>query len=204
MTRSRRQFLQATAITGSLGFVKAETPKVTSFVLSDASDPVVAGAPVQWAISQFRSRLAARGLPSTLQSNLEGLNEATTRILVTPGSSEIARRALSEARVTLPARLESLGIVSATLRDPPVLMLTGTDTRGLVYSILELADRIQYEDAAKVFTGTHRIVEQPANEIRSVQRLFVSDLEDTSWYNDKSFWTEYLSELATQRFAASV
>ncbi len=199
-TPSRRHFLRTTALTGGLVMTKAETPKVSIFVLSGASDPIVAGAPVQWAISQLRSRLTAKGLPSTLQSNLEGLNEAATRILITPGNSEIARRALSEARVSLPARSESLAIVSSILRDQPVLILTGSDTRGLVYSILEFADRIQYEDAPKVLAGSYRFVEQPANEIRSVQRLFVSDVEDKGWYNDKSFWTEYLSMLAAQRF----
>lgn len=198
--RSRRQFLKTTAASGGLVMTRAESPNVSIFVLGDASDPIVAGAPVQWAVSQLRSSLSAKGVPSTLQSNLSGLNEAATRILVTPGNSEIACRALSEARVSLPAKAESLAIVSAALRGQPVLMLTGADTRGLVYSILELADRVQHDDTAKVLAGTYRFVEQPANEIRSVQRLFVSDVEDQGWYNDKSFWTEYLSMLAAQRF----
>lgn len=198
--RSRRQFLKTTALAGGLITARAESPKVSIFVLSDASDPVVGGAPVQWAIGQLRSSLSAKGLPATLQGNLEGFDEAATRILIAPGNSEIARRALGEARASLPARSESLAIASATLRGQPVLLLTGADTRGLVYSILELADQIQYADAAKVLAGPHRLVEQPANEIRSVQRLFVSDVEDKGWYNDKAFWTEYLSMLAAQRF----
>ncbi len=198
--RSRRHFLKTTAISGGVAMTRAEAPKVSIFALADASDPMVGSAPVQWAIGQLRLRLTAKGLPSTLQANLEGLNEAAVRIVVVPGNSAVARRALNEARVALPSRPESLAVVSATLRGQRVLMLTGTDTRGLVYSILELADRIQHEDAAKVFAGTYRFAEQPANEIRSVQRLFVSDVEDKGWYNDKAFWTEYLSMLATQRF----
>jgi hypothetical protein len=198
--RSRRRFLASTALTGGLALIKADTPKVSIFVLADASGPAAAGAPVQWAIGQLRSRLTAKGLASTLQSNLEGLDQAATRVLIAPGNSQIARRALGEARLSLPARPESLGIVSATLQGHPVLMLTGTDTRGLVYSILELADRIQYEDAPKALASSYRFVEQPANEIRSVQRLFVSDVEDKGWYHDKTFWAEYLSMLAAQRF----
>lgn len=41
---------------------------------------------------------------------------------------------------------------------------------------------------------------QGANRIRSVMRLFASDVEDKSWYNDRDFWRRYLSMLAANRF----
>jgi hypothetical protein len=41
--------------------------------------------------------------------------------------------------------------------------------------------------------------EQPANKIRSILR-FASDVEDKSWYYDKTFWQQYLSLLVAQRF----
>ena len=42
--------------------------------------------------------------------------------------------------------------------------------------------------------------ERPANVIRSVTRLFTSDVEDKPWYNDREMWPQYLSMLAAQRF----
>src|SRR6516164_5516727 len=42
--------------------------------------------------------------------------------------------------------------------------------------------------------------ERPANQIRSVTRLFTSDVEDKSWFHDRSFWPPYLTMLATERF----
>ncbi len=44
------------------------------------------------------------------------------------------------------------------------------------------------------------IAERPANTIRSVTRLFTSDVEDKPWYNDREMWPRYLTMLATQRF----
>ena len=41
---------------------------------------------------------------------------------------------------------------------------------------------------------------QPANRIRSIARCFVSDVEDTPWYNDRAMWPEYLAMLAEYRF----
>src|SRR6185295_15904723 len=44
------------------------------------------------------------------------------------------------------------------------------------------------------------VAERPANTIRSVPRLFTSDVEDTPWYTDREMWPAYLSMLAAQRF----
>src|SRR5262249_17261183 len=38
------------------------------------------------------------------------------------------------------------------------------------------------------------------NAIRSIGRLFVSDVEDLPWYRDKAFWRDYLTMLASERF----
>jgi hypothetical protein len=44
------------------------------------------------------------------------------------------------------------------------------------------------------------VAERPANRIRSAMRLFVSETEDKAWYNDRAFWRDYLTMLATHRF----
>ena len=36
--------------------------------------------------------------------------------------------------------------------------------------------------------------------MRSISRMFVSDVEDKPWFNDREMWPEYLTMLATQRF----
>jgi len=40
----------------------------------------------------------------------------------------------------------------------------------------------------------------PANRVRSVMRLFSSDVEDKAWFNDSGFWREYFAMLADARF----
>ncbi len=44
------------------------------------------------------------------------------------------------------------------------------------------------------------VSEHPANQIRSVGRSFASDVEDKPWFNDREFWTRYLTMLAANRF----
>src|SRR4029078_6177990 len=52
----------------------------------------------------------------------------------------------------------------------------------------------------KFFGINNPILEQPTNSIRSILRLFASEVEDKPWFNDKDFWISYLTMLATHRF----
>jgi hypothetical protein len=42
--------------------------------------------------------------------------------------------------------------------------------------------------------------ERPANEVRSIMRLFTSDVEDKPWFYDRRMWPEYFRMLDEQRF----
>jgi hypothetical protein len=42
--------------------------------------------------------------------------------------------------------------------------------------------------------------EPPANAVRSVQRLFTSEVEDKPWFYDREMWPRYLAMLAENRF----
>lgn len=42
--------------------------------------------------------------------------------------------------------------------------------------------------------------ERPANAIRSIQRLFTSEIEDKPWFYDREMWPRYLAMLAENRF----
>src|SRR5580704_12657817 len=42
--------------------------------------------------------------------------------------------------------------------------------------------------------------DQPFNQVRGIMRLFVSDVEDKPWFNDREMWPAYFFMLAEQRF----
>ena len=81
-----------------------------------------------------------------------------------------------------------------------MLLACGYDSLGLVYSLLDLADRVRNGAGSAALQVRKPIAEQPANTIRSVTRLFVSDVEDKPWFNDREMWPRYLTMLASQRF----
>lgn len=42
--------------------------------------------------------------------------------------------------------------------------------------------------------------ERPANKVRSIQRLFTSEVEDKPWFYDREMWPHYIAMLAENRF----
>lgn len=82
-----------------------------------------------------------------------------------------------------------------------MLLTCASDVRGLVYALLELADRVNHaEGTAAALDVRKPLVETPANVIRGGNRCFQSDIEDNPWYSDRSMWPPYFSMLAGQRF----
>jgi hypothetical protein len=55
--------------------------------------------------------------------------------------------------------------------------------RGLVYALLELADRVRLQPGTALSISTP-ILESPANPVRSVMRQFTSELLDKPWFYD--------------------
>jgi len=183
---NRREFLQQTVAgwvaAGLLGGCAADhqpatAPTAADAVLWDPTDPVASAAPSQWAINLLRQNLAAR--------------KSDVRAIAAGSQNAAARRLLLQAKVALPDQAESLAIVPVGNGD---VLAVGNDPRGLVYALTELSERISC--GAEITP----VAERPANRIRGMMRLFVSDVEDKGWFHDREFWDAYLTMLASERF----
>ncbi|TVY11023.1 hypothetical protein [Paenibacillus cremeus] len=161
-------------------------------VVRASNDALASSEQVTWAISHLSSVLEKRDIAVSEGSSEEGL-----RLNVLGASSKEAQDALRATGSALAAEAESFVILSV----PDEINVIGTDARGLIYGLLELADRVQCSDAPiAALTEIGSYSGTPANPIRSISRSFCSEIEDKPWYYDKSFWESYLTELATHRF----
>ena len=202
-TTHRRGFLKAAALSGAALLPPAvygqDRPARVALVTDDA-DGLLKQAPVQWALGQLEDRLEARNISVGRHTSLKDAPPRAATVLVAGGASKHTQSVLSAAALSLPDVPEATGLVRGNVADRSVLLATGSDVRGLVYALLELADRVEYApNPLAELRRPDRIVERPNNPIRSIARLFTSDVEDKAWYYDKSFWERYLSMLATQR-----
>jgi hypothetical protein len=182
-------------VTNSIAIV----PTVT--IVLDPADPTAAAPAASWAAGQLHDALSRRGLSVGRAEQLQAGTTGHVVLAAGPESRE-AREVLASVGASVPTAAESLALAEGVIGGQRVTLATGSDVRGLVYAILELADRVEYATGpvAGAFRFERPIVEQPANPIRSIARLFTSDVEDKAWYNDQEFWSDYLTELATHRY----
>ena len=145
---------------------------------------------VQWAAGELVRALQRRGVAS-------GPSDHARRVQIALGAKGEAVRAAAALSVTLPDAAEALALL-------PVedgIIAWGSDTRGLVYALTELADRVNHHrNGADIFGLASPLVEAPTARVRSIARLFCSEAEDKSWFHDRQFWHAYLTMLATHRF----
>jgi len=204
---TRREFLKTTA--AATAAVAAGTLLPTDLSAQEKARGVAivldpqdtAQKPVQWAAGQLRDALKSRGVAAEIFASLEQAPATYDCVLAAIGASTNGKRALNAVGVSLPDAPEAIGLAHGRVSNRPVLLACGSDVRGLVYGLLELADRVNFAaDPLVELRGVKRTIEQPANSVRSLARCFVSDVEDKPWFYDREMWPRYLAMLATQRF----
>ena len=170
-------------------------------IARDPEDALAARSAVGWAIGQLRTALESKGTQvDVLETGPTG-DLAGHVLLVAGTGSARARMVLEGAGASIPEVPEALGLVPGGSDGRPLLLAGGSDERGLVYAVLELADRVELaSDPLQALRIEAPIVERPANAVRSVARLFASEKDDKPWFHDEGFWRRYLSMLVAQRF----
>ncbi|MGH2351113.1 MAG: hypothetical protein ACRDJN_05805, partial [Chloroflexota bacterium] len=139
-------------------------------LVRDAADPVASQGPVLWAMAQLRDTLAAKGIAVQEQDAGEPGAGGVT-ILVAGPTSRQAQDILAAAGASLPEDPEALALAERYAGGAgrrPAVLAAGSDVRGLVYAVLELADRVMYADgdALDVLRIKEPIVEASPNAIR--------------------------------------
>ncbi|HEY8458686.1 MAG TPA: hypothetical protein VIL34_24065 [Actinopolymorphaceae bacterium] len=151
-------------------------------IVVDPADPVANEAPVRWAVDYLSEVLDGATVTSDPGTN------ADLEIVV--GGGEEGTRT---------AGAESFELHRPTGSAGPV-RVTGADARGLMYGVLELADRARHaDDPVAALRAIPPERQHAATPVRSILRAFVSDVEDKPWFYDRQFWVDYLTELAINR-----
>ena len=199
----RREFLNRTALVGGLALTTnlVSAPSQNVAILADPGDATASSKPAAWAAGELERALSRRGVKVSRIAKWQNSDPFDFYVVATAAEHKLARPFFDKAGVSVPAEAEALGLIPGKLGSKPAVLAAGADSRGLVYALLELADRVQYSNAPLDALQISRpVVEKPANANRVINRSFVSNVEDKPWYNDRTFWPKYFSMLVAQRF----
>ena len=202
----RRQFLRQTSLAGAVlagGLpALAQGPQSNSIYLAlNPADAVASAAPVQWAAQELQQALTAAGKTVHRCDRPEQAPAGEFCIVVAGSRTPLASAALKTARVASPDEPENLVLLNTAAGGRRALLACAGDARGLVYALLEVADRVRHPRPARdpLDVGAAAL-ERPYNPVRSVMRQFVSEPLDKPWFYDREMWPQYLTMLAAERF----
>ena len=124
-------------------------------------------------------------------------------VLIVAGSasSPVADR-LEALGVKIPQKPESLVIHKGEWQGKQALLLSGRDDRGLMYALLEVADRIGWKNKALPFSEVQDTVESPDVTDRDVITLTMQGAQYEDRLHDENYWIKYFDMLADDRFNA--
>lgn len=202
---NRRDFLKTSALATAgaatvphLAFAGKDTGKVTLVI--DPGDAVASAPASGWAVGRLREALQAAGILAQKVARLEDVPAKGRVVLVSGSSAPGAGRILKSQGLPVVSKPESLVLTEGRAGEGSVLLVCGSDPRGLVYALLELADRVRIEGTSTAALAVPRpVLEEPSNPVRGIYRCFVSELQDKPWFYDREGWRPYLDMLATHR-----
>jgi len=164
-------------------------------VLVDRQPPGGGAAPVEHGIGALRDALDAQDATvETVDYWTEAESAADPCLVVGRADDQVVEKLLGES-VTDP---EAVVYRWADTGDGTALVVAGSDDRGLMYGLLELAERVEARGAGALSAVSDR-TETPDNEVRGVDRFVEGPVED-EWLFDEAFWEDYLDRLARCRF----
>jgi hypothetical protein len=193
---TRRTFLKLSAAAASVTAVQlahAKPGKGRIFIatLFDSDYPLKNTEPLLWATDKLRAAIAPEHT-AALQK------DADFTIAIHAATYPLGKPLPNLLTFT---QAETIALIPTEHEGTPAVFVAAADIRGLVYGILELADRVRNSD--NPITALHLpapIIETTPNKVRSVARAFVSEIEDKPWFYDRAFWTNYLDTLVAARF----
>jgi uncharacterized repeat protein (TIGR03803 family) len=164
-------------------------------IILPADERMLAAPACRWALDQLQQSLAGRDISVRLLRRTTDLRADEIGIVVdreTRSSDPATGRPAGAEAVTVGARVTAAHALFDAI---------GSDDRGLAYALTEAADIVSSTpDPIEGLLATSRRQQTAATPVRSVMRMFSSDIEDKGWFNDRGFWRDYLSMLATERF----
>jgi hypothetical protein len=149
----RRSFLKHAAAAGCLSGRLAAAPGRIAIV-TGTPNGISSAEPVRWAAGELRRAVEEKGDSCVIVSS--------------PGEAGDFQAAVMVAAATgLPA--ESFRLAPEKISGKQAVRASAFDSRGLVYAITELADRVRHAtNPASALTLAAPLEERPANRVRSI------------------------------------
>ena len=178
----------------------ATAPGADRLGVSIVTDPEP-GLGAQHGLRKLEAALAAKKVACR---RVGALADARGQMVVVAGLAQgrgPAAEQLKAQGVTAPEGPEVLVLRRAAMNGRKGLVVAGSDDRGLMYALLDVADRVGWAaDGAAPFSEVRDTTEQPYVVERALSVYTMHRGHFESFFYDEAYWARYLDLLARNRF----
>jgi hypothetical protein len=158
-------------------------------------------APARHGFDKLKAALAARGIGYEEISEPAAAKGQTLIVAGLPSNGGAAANRLEALHLSVSSRPESLLIHKTIWNGKVLLLLSGADPRGLLYSLLEVAHRIGWAGTpANPLSEVHDTAESPLVPDRGVTIFTMQQAQFEDRLHDEKYWARYFDTLAKDRF----
>ena len=160
--------------------------------------------PEQHGLEKLRQALQKQG---TNVEETSSLDQATGEVVIVAGLPTVGNvaRLLAELRLTPSNERESLLVRKFNRQGKTVVLVTGADPRGLMYGLLDVADRVGWGKAgSQPLSEVRDTAENPYTPERALSIYTFNRAYWESRFYDEAYWARYLDLLAKSRFNSLV
>lgn len=148
-------------------------------------------------LGRLRSALAAAGIKVADVHEATAIEAPHVHLMVGRTSHPAIQAAAAGSGLRLPSEPEATFFQPLPERAAATLLAGGADAAGVMYALLELADRIRCRGLAAL-SKPDPFLEKASLRIRGVDR-FLSGHLDEDWFHSEDFWAYFLDRLAAAR-----
>ena len=146
-------------------------------------------------------RVAAQRVASPATGPAETSATSRTIVVGLATGNGPAARMIQSTGIAAPTAAEALLIRHTELDGKPALLVAGSDDRGLMYAVLDVADRIGWStDPGDPLSEVRDATEKPFMPERGLSIYTMHRATFESFFYDEQYWAEYLDMLARNRF----
>jgi hypothetical protein len=163
----------------------------------------------EWPRHGIEEIVAALRARNVSFEQINSLKEAKGKILLVAGlaidQQIFSPEPLETFRRSIPTNSEALAIKKLVYEGKPIWAIGGSDTRGLMYAELDVAQRIRWStNMESPFSEVRDTIEKPDIANRGITLFTMNRAYWESRFYDQKYWRRYFDTLAENRFNSIV
>jgi len=156
------------------------------------------GGCASFGLEELRAAFRKHGTAVTKVNHWTQVEKSTPLLVIGTTENRRVQMLLESAGIDVRRDPESLFVQWCDIPGSRALVVAGTDDNGLMYSLLEIARRVD-SVGVEALNRTENLAESPRNRVRCVDRYLLGHLDD-EWFKSDEFWHYLFGRMARARF----